>query len=265
MVSRFFKAIIAFLRANFFAGLFVAVPFAITIVFLLWVWTKVQEPLVAIFKTASTQTEMPWSSILNAIQTSQLSGLFIPLISLTVVLIAILLLGIAARSIIGRVALISVEAVVEKVPVVGLLYTSMKQLGEAFRSTDGQSKFQRAVAVQFPYKGSWAIGFVTGKSANVLPIPKAAGSTAELLTVFVPTTPLPTAGFMIVVPEDETIPLEMPVQDALKLVISGGIISPGESQKHKAQLDLQRTFQENRLRDAQKIKLNPAPDGGSDR
>ena len=248
-----------FLRANFFAGLFIAVPFAITIVFLAWIWSQINQPLIAIFKTASKTQEMPWSGILSAIQSSDLSALFVPLVSLTLVLSAILFLGILARSIIGRVALMSVEAVVERVPVVGMLYTSMKQLAEAFRSTDGHSKFQRAVVVQFPYRGSWAIGFVTGKPGSMLPIPREKDN--DLLTVFVPTTPLPTAGFMVVVAEDDTIALDMPVQDALKLVISGGIIAPGESQKHKPQLDLNHLLRERRKAEDPNLDLKTTPGG----
>jgi uncharacterized membrane protein len=233
MITRILARIAAFFRANFLAGLFIAVPFAITMVFLAWLWARIQGPLARVFDIAAGPEDTPWSGIFIAIESSDYSKLFVPLISLGILMCAVLLLGIVTRSIIGRMALLGVEGVVSRVPIVGMLYMSLKQLGEAFITAEGHSKFERAVAVQFPYKGSWAIGFVTGKAAGFLPAaaspPPAPG--AELLTIFVPTTPLPTAGFMIVVPENETLKLEMSVQDALKLVVSGGIINPGDSHR----------------------------------
>ena len=156
-----------------------------------------------------------------------------------------LFLGIITRSIFGRIALRGVEKVVSHVPIVGMLYMSLKHLGEALITPEGHSKFERAVAVQFPYKGCWAVGFVTGRALDFLPDMEAvaAGPKRELLTVFVPTTPLPTNGFMLVVPAEETMPLEMSVQDALKLVISGGIINPGESQRVPAESEVTQSRQ----------------------
>lgn len=241
MIVGIFKAIVRFLRANFIAGVFIAVPFAITIWFLSWAWNYIQSPLNKFFKIAAGPDDTPWANIFDAIQSSDYNRLFVPMVSLALILFSVLLLGILTRSIIGRMALLGVESVVSRVPIVGMLYSSLKQLGEAFITTDGHSKFQRAVAVQFPYKGCWAIGFVTGKAATFLPpIPNppaadggipAVQPKAELLTIFVPTTPLPTAGFMIAVPETETLELDMSVQDALKLVVSGGMLSPGESHR----------------------------------
>ncbi len=136
------------------------------------------------------------------------------------------------RSFIGRKMLKNIEVGVSRLPVVGMLYGSVKQLGDAFISQDGKSKFQRAVAVQFPCPGSWAIGFVTGPGENVLryvPKDKNTLSLTKTITVFVPTSPLPTAGFMLVVREAETMELDMSVQDALKMVVSGGMLAPTDS------------------------------------
>ncbi len=230
-----FRSIIRFLRANLFAGFFIAVPFALTVAFIIWLWVKIDGPLRGIFKIAGSQEEMPWYRLYQAIDSSKYDDIIVPVIGLAILLTAILVLGILARSIIGRMALLGLENIVARLPLIGMLYMSVKQLGEAFITTDGKSKFQRAVAVQFPYKGVWAIGFVTGKGAQFMPLPEGeAGMDRKVvLTVFVPTTPLPTQGFMLVVPESETLPLDMPVQDALKLVISGGMISPHESHRQK--------------------------------
>ena len=232
---RIFRSIISFLRANLFAGFFIAVPFAITVGFIVWLWIPVDLTVRRVFDIAGSNEELPWYRVYAAIRNSRYDDIFIPIIGLAILLTAILVLGIMARSIIGRMALVGVENVVGRLPLIGMLYMSLKQLGEAFITTDGKSKFQRAVAVQFPYKGVWAIGFVTGKGAQFMPPPEGeAGLDRKVvLTVFVPTTPLPTQGFMLVVPENETLPLEMSVQDALKLVISGGMLSPSESHRQR--------------------------------
>jgi uncharacterized membrane protein len=232
MIVGLFRFIRDFLRSNFIAGMFIAVPFAITVIFLVWVWQKVDEPLAQIFNVAAKSKELPWAGVGTAIDQGKYTEVLVPVISLMLVLVAVLVLGIMTRSIIGRMALRGLEGVVGRVPVIGMLYMSMKQLAEAFISTDGKSKFKKAVLVQFPYKDCWAIGFVTGHATNVLqPNPDAIRK--DLLTVFVPTTPLPTAGFMVVVPESETRELNVSVQDALKMVVSGGMLNPGESHRHK--------------------------------
>ncbi|MCY3021547.1 MAG: DUF502 domain-containing protein [Planctomycetota bacterium] len=242
MVKKLWRFIVGFLRANFIAGLFIAVPFAITVGALVWVWITIQQPLAEVFKIASGPQDTPWARIFSAIRRSRYDDLFVPMVSLVILLAAVLLLGIITRSIIGRIVLLGVENVVSRVPIVGMLYMSLKHLGEAFIMTDGQSRFQRAVAVQFPYKGCWAVGFVTGKAAMFMPEVLTQGETSksERLTVFVPTTPLPTQGFMLVVPEDETVRLGMSVQDALKLVVSGGMLGPGDSHRTQPESEITR-------------------------
>ncbi|HYG75877.1 MAG TPA: DUF502 domain-containing protein [Planctomycetota bacterium] len=238
------KSIYAFLRSNFLAGFFIAIPFAATIFFIIWLWGQIDEPLRQVFNLASKPAEMPWSRLFSGIRNSKYDEMFVPIIGLVLLLFAILFLGILARSIIGRMLLLGIENVVGRLPIVGMLYMSLKQLGEAFVSTDGESKFQRAVMVQFPYKGIWAIGFVTGRAPSFLPMTPLTGTTPlrDLLTVFVPTTPLPTQGFMLVVPEAETLELNMPVQEALKLVVSGGMIGPNESKRVRQQTEVTRTI-----------------------
>ena len=171
------KALYAFLRANFLAGFFIAIPFVATILLMVWLWSQIDEPLRKVFNIASTPSEMPWSRMMVAIKDSRYDELFVPVIGLILLLFAILFLGIIARSIIGRVVLLGIENIVGRLPIVGMLYMSLKQLGEAFLSTDGESKFQRAVMVQFPYKGVWAIGFVTGRAPLFMPMTPLTGPT----------------------------------------------------------------------------------------
>lgn len=240
MLGRFFRFVRQYLRDNFITGLLAVVPAAVTVAFLAWVWQQIDGPLSRFFALVSGGSDAnlgPWTKFYRAVTESQYERTIGPLIGLCLILLSVMLIGIIMRSIVGRVLLSVLESMVGRLPLIGMLYGSVKQLGEAFITKEGQSKFQRAVAVQFPCPGTWAIGFVTGPGENVLRyVPKEKNTLrmTPMLTVFVPTTPLPTAGFMMVVPASETMELDMSVQDALRMVVSGGMIAPGESSKLKA-------------------------------
>ena len=234
-LETFFQKVRNFLRTNFVTGLLVAVPFALTIFCLAWFWKQIDEPLSSVFHLVGTKSdEGPWAKLYHGLVDSQYKDMVVPLIGFLLIVMLVTVLGVIMRSVVGRRILTSIETGVGRLPVVGMLYGSIKQLGEAFISQDGKSKFQRAVAVQFPYPGSWAIGFVTGPGENVLRYVSAPQKTLNIdkrITVFVPTSPLPTQGFMLVVEASETMELDMTVQDALKLVVSGGMLAPMESSK----------------------------------
>lgn len=246
MIFKLLRTLRNYLRVSFFAGMFIAVPFGVTVAVMVWLWGKVNTPLMKIFSVAVTAEDAPWYEFGVAIENSDYHRFLVPLVSASLVLAAVLILGMLTRSIIGRMMLAGFEGAVARMPVVGVLYTSFRQFSEAFSTVDGESKFQRVVAVQFPYKGSWSIGFVTGKAALFMPpLPQPAGTPrSELLSVIIPSTPFPTTSFMIVVPENETVKLDMPVKQALKLVISGGIISPGESRRTQPESELDRIVRE---------------------
>ena len=233
MLQRGFSAVRHFFRTNFVTGFLIAVPFAVTIAVLAWAWQQIDGPLSSFFKIFGPQSkEGPWGRMYHALMDSNFKETVVPLIGFLIMVLAVTLLGVIMRSFIGRKMLKNIESGVGKLPVIGMLYGSVKQLGDAFISHDGKSKFQRAVAVQFPCAGSWAIGFVTGPGENVLryvPKEKNTLSSTKTITVFVPTSPLPTAGFMLVVRETETMELDMSVQDALKMVVSGGMLAPIDS------------------------------------
>ena len=226
-----------YVRANFIAGMFVALPLAITVAALVWVWEWLDGPLREIFGfTAGATSQAPWWRFLSAVKgTSHYEDLIVPSLGLFILLLAVLLLGTIIRSIIGRYILSGFEGMVGRVPLAGLLYTSIKQLGEAFVDAEGKGKFHSAVLVQFPMEGSWVIGFVTSTANESLtqavrgPLKTEAAKQGlpepDVVTVFVPTTPLPTQGFTLVLRRSETRPLDMSVQEAMKLVVSGGTLT----------------------------------------
>ncbi|WP_299820119.1 DUF502 domain-containing protein [uncultured Jannaschia sp.] len=134
-----------------------------------------------------------------------------------------LIVGWAAKGIIGRSILRFAENLVQTMPIVRSVYGGLKQIAETILAQD-QSSFEQACLVEYPRRGIWAIGFVSTTAKGEI----AARAEVPMLSIFLPTTPNPTSGFLLLVPEDDVVILDMSVEDAAKLVISAGLVYPGE-------------------------------------
>jgi uncharacterized membrane protein len=154
-----------------------------------------------------------------------------PLDVIGLFLAVILVAGIGAilGSLFGRRLFDYLESQATRVPGVAQLYPAFKQITEFVAG--GQDKqamsFSRVVAVEFPRRGSWIVGFVTGPSLPQLK----ASLNAPLVSVYIPSTPTPFSGYVITVPETDTIPLTMTIDEALKFIVSGGVVIPGTPQQ----------------------------------
>lgn len=137
--------------------------------------------------------------------------------------ILIFTVGLVTKSYLGTKLVTFGEKMVSKIPLVRGIYNALKQFVDAVFSDRGQS-FKKAVLIEYPRKGLYSIAFVTGVSRGEVQVKTA----QRCVNVFVPTTPNPTSGFYIMVPEGDMIPLDMTVEEAFTLVISGGIVSPGD-------------------------------------
>ncbi len=144
-----------------------------------------------------------------------------PLVSIALAVFTIYLIGLVGGNVLGRQLLRWGEAILLRIPVVRPIYSAAKQFVDTFSHSDGKS-FSSVVLVEFPREGVWTLGFVTGTTRGEV----AARTRRSLLTVFVPTSPNPTGGYVLFVPEDKVIRLEMTVDDALKVVITGGVLAP---------------------------------------
>lgn len=142
-------------------------------------------------------------------------------VGLTVPLLAILLIGLMARNIVGRWLLDFGERVLQAIPFAGSVYKTLKQLLETLLK-DSSSKFRRVVLVEYPRNGMWAIAFVTGVVSGDIQ----SQLPGSMLSIFIPTTPNPTTGWYAIVPEADVVNLSMSIEDAFKVVISGGIVAP---------------------------------------
>ena len=202
------------LKNDLIAGLLVVIPLATTI----WL-TYTIATWVVDFLTRVPKQLNPFNDLHPL-----LGDLLNLLVGLAVPLAFILLIGLMARNIAGRWLLDFGERLLQAIPLAGSVYKTLKQLLETLLK-DSSSKFRRVVLVEYPRKGIWAIGFVTGAMS-----PQIQSHLPEtMLSVFIPTTPNPTTGWYAVFPEDEVLNLSISIEDAFKVVVSGGIVSPGSS------------------------------------
>jgi uncharacterized membrane protein len=144
------------------------------------------------------------------------------LIGFMVPLAGFLLVGLMARNIFGQWLLNVGEKILQSIPLAGAVYKTLKQILETVLTDSSNEKFRRVVLLEYPRRGMWAIGFVTGSLGSA--IDKQMNN--KMLSVFVPTTPNPTTGWYALVPESDVITLSLSIEEAFKLVISAGIVTP---------------------------------------
>jgi len=150
----------------------------------------------------------------------------IPGFGIIVTVVLILLVGVFATNVLGRRLLLFWEGLVYRIPLVNTLYRTAKEIVETF-GEERKQVFRQVVLVQFPRPGSWAVGFLVGETGAI--IRDAVGR--ELVKVLVPHVPVPMSGFLLFVPKEEVVLLDIPVEDGLRLIVSTGIIEPNACRK----------------------------------
>ncbi len=200
------------LQRYFLAGLLVFLPVAITLWFLGWVIELLDSVLDVLPSKLHPNSYLPFP---------------IPRLGAIVTLVLILFLGILTRGVATRRFLAAWEKVLIQIPVFRGIYTAVQKLVQTFL---GQSQSNRQVVmIEYPRKGVYAVGFAMGRAWREL---ERKTNDAQLVNVFVPTTPNPTSGFYLLVPLNEVAPLNMTMEEALKLITSGGLITPDDKNKN---------------------------------
>ncbi len=143
------------------------------------------------------------------------------LVATLVVVLLVTALGYLSQYVFGKLFLSIAERAIRRIPAVGAVYNSVKQIVATFRA-ENRNLFNKVVVVEFPREGLWSLGFLTNKQQGE----PHAQTGSECWTVFIPTTPNPTSGFLMIVPRDKVRELEMPVGDGMKMIISGGAVIP---------------------------------------
>ena len=194
------------LKNYFFTGLLVILPIFITAYVILFLIRIMDAILKFIPVKYLPDTYLPFH---------------IPGLGLIFVVILVFAVGLLTRNIVGRKIVHLGENIVERIPLVRILYAGVKQLLETIflQKTDA---FKRVALVEYPRRGTYVIGFITGESKGEVQDK----TDKNMINLFIPTTPNPTSGFYMLVPDDELVVLNMSVEDAFKLIISGGIVSP---------------------------------------
>jgi uncharacterized membrane protein len=203
-------------RINFFAGLAVVLPIVISLAIVVW-----------LFGTVSGVTDtLLWLFFLPREWTHQNQGLgpvhwYWSLVALLVAVLFISLIGRFARHYIGKKLIQLVDLIMLRVPLLNKIYGTIKQVNEAF-SSNKRSSFKQVVLVEFPRPGQYSVGFVTGEQNQEVQ----AKTKEHVISVFIPTTPNPTTGFLVLVPEHALTLLDMSVAEGIKFIISLGSVAP---------------------------------------
>lgn len=164
-----------------------------------------------------------------AYRPEELFGFAIPGLGLVLSILVVFVIGAFVANVIGRKLLGLGENILERIPLLRWFYFSTKQILDVI-FVKGDDSFRRVVLIQYPRKGLYSIGFVTGEAGGDLG-EKVPGRS---FTVFIPTTPNPTSGFLYVIPEEETVPLDWKVDEAFRMIISAGVLLPVEAGGGKA-------------------------------
>ena len=208
------KGFFARWRANFLTGLAVILPAAISIAVIVW-----------LFGTVANITDTLLFFVPRRI-THHNEGTgpmywYWSLFALLVAMLLITILGRLARNYIGKKLIQWMDMVLLRVPLLNKIYSTLKQVNEAF-STGKKSAFKTVVLIEFPRKGIHSLGFLTGEQHDEVQ----QKTQEKVICIFIPTTPNPTSGWLVLVPEKDVTRLEMSVTDAIKFIISLGSVSP---------------------------------------
>jgi uncharacterized membrane protein len=189
------------LRAQFMAGILVVVPVGATILILYWVFTSIDNIL---------------QPIVRAIAGHNITG-----VGFGVTVVLIYVTGVIARNVIGKRLIRFGDSIMTRVPLFRGIYMGIRQILESF-SSPNKTGFMHVVLVEFPRKGIRALAFVTNEITD--------GSGKKMLSVLIPTSPNPTSGFLQIVREEDIVRTNISVEDALKMVVSAGRMTPVEVQ-----------------------------------
>ncbi|MDX8407400.1 MAG: DUF502 domain-containing protein [Mariprofundaceae bacterium] len=203
------------LRKYFLAGVVALAPLLVTVAVINWL-IDMSDKGIAL---------LPY-----AYRPEVLFGVDVPGMGVLLALLFILLVGALTTHFIGSQVMRLIDIIMERIPLVRTIHKATRQLLSAIFS-DSSKAFQKVVMVQFPQQGRWVIGFVTGEGS----MPgHAEGDEHQYVSVFVPSTPLPTTGWLLFVDESEITCLDMTVEEGMKLVLSGGMLPPDKIEAENA-------------------------------
>ena len=202
-------------KQTFFAGMLTAAPLLVTFIIIRAIVRFIEEGL-----NPSIERLLALLQLSHTFENA-LSRFLAPFISVAIGLASIYLLGVIGSNVFGKQILRLFERLLLHIPVIRGIYSTMRQLTDTF-SQSSTNTARKVAYVRFPHAHTWTLGFVT----NIAPLPLRQHCGTNLISVFVPTTPNPTSGFLLFVAEEDIIPCNMTVEEAVKVIISGGVATP---------------------------------------
>ena len=199
------------LRNYFLTGIIVTAPIAITFTVAMWVLNWIDSKVVPLIP-------IPYNP---QVLLQNYTGLHIPGIGLVVVLIGLTIIGFLAAGLLGRFIVRVGENLLNRMPIIRSIYGALKQIFETVLRSSSRS-FREVALIEYPRRGIWAIGFITTKTTGEV----RSEIKEDVVNVFLPTTPNPTSGFLLFVPREDLIILDMGVEEAIKMIVSAGIVTP---------------------------------------
>ena len=216
-----------FFRNMIVTGVIVAVPVVLSLWVAWYLYSNLTGWGLTLANSMGLMSELPvfWrSQIIRAL-------------ALIVVLAAMFFLGVLTKITIGRKVIAKAQSLLLKVPLVNFIYSTCKQIGDTIMSSKKGNMFRQVVLIEYPRKGCYAIGFMTNENTpENSEVARRLGK-GDLISVFMPTTPNPTSGFLMFIPRDECIMLDMSVSDAMRLIVSCGAILPGSEEGRNADVE----------------------------
>lgn len=207
------------IRNAFITGLLVILPLGVTIIIINFLLEKLGTPASNFFFWFLDRQYRDMPAVALALE----------IISIVVVFLLITLLGYGSRFVIGRILLRGLEQILDRVPLINSVYRTVKQIVDTL-SQQKKAVFQETVLIEYPRPGCYVLGFLTSTAKGE---PQEVTG-AHIVNVFVPTTPNPTSGFLLMLPEDDVTKLKMSITDGMKLIISGGaVVPPGKGEPVK--------------------------------
>ena len=196
------RSILAKIRNNFIAGVVVLIPLGITVYFTIFL-VSISSKILP--KEINPNNYLPYD---------------IPGVEIVTAVLLITLIGWLSLSFLGKKLLNLFNNILKKIPILRTIYSAIVQMTETFTKTDKGKK--NVVLVEYPRKGSWAVGFATKENSGEI----TRKTNKKLINVFIPTTPNPTSGFLLMFPEDELIYLDLTFEEASKFIVSAGTSNP---------------------------------------
>jgi uncharacterized membrane protein len=202
-------------RRLLISGVFIVLPLGVTLWLVMAIFRLINGTV-----TRAVRAVVGWSGV-NVLQGAWWEAV-LPVIGILVSIGLLMAIGLLGTNLVGRQLIRSFERLLLAIPLVRVIYSSAKQLLEAV-TAGGQNAFREVVALEYPRSGCWAVGFVTSTTRGSLW--KEAGD-QEMVQVFLPTSPNPTSGFMLILPATSVRKLDISVEDAIKMIVSGGLVLP---------------------------------------